>query len=526
LNLETPNSKFYFSFSVFSSSTVKSQKLPPQNNRTMDSTMTVTSNMPSTTNNSSNSKLQARPLHVVFIHLDLGIGGAEQLVLQLATASAALGHKIDLVTTRCEPNHCFAAVKPGGALHHTLHVWGQWIPANIAGYGQAACSTVRLLYLAYRVARKKSPDVIVLDVLPTPLAFLTSTNAALLFYCHFPDKLLTRTQNPSKLSRLYRSLMDAVEERSMQSADVCVVNSLFTRRTVLTTFTKLRTAWPELPVVYPALDTSSLDSAISNVANDKTAKGQKVVFVSLNRFERKKNLGLLLEAAAWLRQNHPKLPAPTIIIAGGYDVKNVENVQYRAELGQLADELQVPTEFVHSISDAKRAELLQTATAVIYTPANEHFGIVPLEAMYAGTPVVAVNSGGPTETVRDGTTGFLCQPSAAGFGKALSTLMQNPAQTVRMGQAARKHVQDTFGEDRLQQEWKQVLEDALVRGRARMAARGNYHLARTIIYCLEAILTLLVCLLLTWLLRQLGLVEPSESIWGTVRRAVVRGDEL
>lgn len=43
-------------------------------------------------------------------------------------------------------------------------------------------------------------------------------------------------------------------------------------------------------------------------------------------------------------------------------------------------------------SDA-RADLLRTASCVLYTPSNEHFGIVPVEAMCCGAPVVAVNSG-------------------------------------------------------------------------------------------------------------------------------------
>ena len=43
-----------------------------------------------------------------------------------------------------------------------------------------------------------------------------------------------------------------------------------------------------------------------------------------------------------------------------------------------------------------------------YTPHNEHFGIVPLECMSAGRPVIAVNSGGPTETVVNDVTGYLC----------------------------------------------------------------------------------------------------------------------
>ena len=61
------------------------------------------------------------PIHVVFVHLDLGIGGAEQLVIQLAKASQDLGYRVDIVTTRCDQDHCFAAVKePDGVLSNNV----------------------------------------------------------------------------------------------------------------------------------------------------------------------------------------------------------------------------------------------------------------------------------------------------------------------------------------------------------------------------------------------------------------------
>jgi glycosyltransferase involved in cell wall biosynthesis len=48
------------------------------------------------------------------------------------------------------------------------------------------------------------------------------------------------------------------------------------------------------------------------------------------------------------------------------------------------------------------------ARVLVYTPEEEHFGIVPVEAMSQGIPVIALDSGGPRETVIDGVTGWLC----------------------------------------------------------------------------------------------------------------------
>lgn len=49
--------------------------------------------------------------------------------------------------------------------------------------------------------------------------------------------------------------------------------------------------------------------------------------------------------------------------------------------------------------------LLRHARVVLYTPSGEHFGIVPLEAMNQGTAVIAVNDGGPIETIIPGPSG-------------------------------------------------------------------------------------------------------------------------
>lgn len=55
-------------------------------------------------------------------------------------------------------------------------------------------------------------------------------------------------------------------------------------------------------------------------------------------------------------------------------------------------------------------ELYAECLCVLYTPENEHFGIVPLEAMAAGKPVLACKSGGPVESIIDRITGFTCDP--------------------------------------------------------------------------------------------------------------------
>lgn len=64
-------------------------------------------------------------------------------------------------------------------------------------------------------------------------------------------------------------------------------------------------------------------------------------------------------------------------------------------------------EFMGEIGNEKRYDLMSRAKAFIFCSDNEDFGIVPVEAMTAGCPVIAYRSGGTTETVIDGQTGIL-----------------------------------------------------------------------------------------------------------------------
>jgi alpha-1,3/alpha-1,6-mannosyltransferase len=458
--------------------------------------------------------------HVVFIHLDLGIGGAEQLVLQLATASQDLGYSVDLVTTRCDQDHCFSSVKlPEGRLSRQVYIYGRWIPPNILGVATALMSTVRMFYLTWQVTRKhRSADVVVVDVLPTSLPLLLSflPTAGILFYCHFPDKLLLQNQGGTA-KRLYRKLLDAMEESTMGLSDTLVVNSKFTLGQVQEHFASL--AQRSISVLYPALDTSNM------VQSNQEPKTIDSTIVSLNRFERKKNIGLLIKAYAYVQKMYSSNKLPKLIIAGGYDTQSVENVQYRGELQQLKEDLGVQVDFRLDISDEERATLFQTALCVVYTPDKEHFGIVPLEAMYAGTPVLAVNSGGPTETVLDNITGLLRDPTPEAFGEALFSLISSPEKATTMGRAGRRHVEETFGTNRFEKEWKQLVEETKER---RVKTRGGKTMilwVNTTTYLIEALLAFFVTILLTWFLRQTGVLKPTQSLLGAVRTGLV-GDEL
>jgi alpha-1,3/alpha-1,6-mannosyltransferase len=56
--------------------------------------------------------------HTVFFHPDLGIGGAERLVVDAAVALQERGHKVTIFTSHCDPRHCFDEARDGKPPRH------------------------------------------------------------------------------------------------------------------------------------------------------------------------------------------------------------------------------------------------------------------------------------------------------------------------------------------------------------------------------------------------------------------------
>ncbi|CAN9514253.1 unnamed protein product [Ophioblennius macclurei] len=386
-------------------------------------------------------------VRVVFLHPDLGIGGAERLVVDAAVALKSQGCSVQIWTAHYDPTHCFSET-----LDPDLPVVcvGDWLPTSVFGYLHALCAYLRMIFVALYLIFLSGVeyDVIFCDQVSAciPVLRLSRHRKKVLFYCHFPDQLLT--QRKSALKKIYRAPIDWLEESTTGMADMILVNSQFTAGVFRETFHSLNRV--QTDVLYPSLNTFTFDqpSADAQGLEGLLPEGTSSLFLSLNRYERKKNLGLALEALAALRSRLPsgQRAGVHLVVAGGYDDRVAENVQHYGELKELAEQLRLGdcVTFLRSPSDSQKVALLRGSAAVLYTPSREHFGIVPVEAMYCCCPVIAVNSGGPLESVADGETGFLCEPTAQAFSEAMERLVSDARLRRDMGQAGRRRVRDKF----------------------------------------------------------------------------------
>lgn len=323
-----------------------------------------------------------------------------------------------------------------------------------------------MLYLAIIVILfYHSIDLIILDGISLPIPLLKLFSYKVLFYCHFPDLLLcTNRKGISK--QYYRYFIDYLEEWSTSYSSHILVNSYFTLEIFQETFPNISKKYiPQ--VLYPVVREIAIeDLPLNPMEYTPYCKGYDYIFLSLNRYERKKNIQLAISSLKQLYKNielHNLSSSSSLVlledihhistkmlsnhkillvIAGGYDIYLNENVEYLKELFDYCKELGLTYQYITedsiktnhiqydvniifrtSISTVERTSLLLQTIGLLYTPEREHFGIVPIEAMSLSVPVIACNSGGPKETIAHNITGYLCQSNIEEFSMAMLQLL-------------------------------------------------------------------------------------------------------
>lgn len=387
--------------------------------------------------------MQPDQLRIAFLHPDLGIGGAEQLVINLAVALQNKGHYVKIYTPHHDPNHCFKETKDGTL---NVEVRGSCFPHQIFGKFIALCAYIRMMLAAiYIVLYGGHYDCIIVDQVSVCVPILRLFRRKVLFYCHFPDKLLC-VERSSYLKRFYRFFLDFFEEITLIPVNLILVNSQFTQGVFYSNFRLLKKKPTE--VLYPAIDLTKFDN-VNEILTDKPSEKDYFIpepfFLSINRYERKKNVNLAIEAFERYKTKN-KESKVKLVIAGGYDTRVNENVQHKAELEDLALRLNVSSSVIFriNVSDEERGYLLKNALGLLYTPANEHFGIVPLEAQYMGTPVLASNTGGPKETVIEKETGFLLSKEPEDWAVKMKILADDIKLKKEMGRKGKENVLNKF----------------------------------------------------------------------------------
>lgn len=166
------------------------------------------------------------------------------------------------------------------------------------------------------------------------------------------------------------------------------------------------------------------------------------------RLEREKEIGSLVEAMAEVVQTHPD----AICCVAGQGAQ-------KDELLARIDTLRLnPNVRLLGFRDDVLSLIGAAELFVLPSPA-EPFGLVLLEAMALGVPVIATSAGGPLEIVSHNESGLLVPPSDAhALAEAINELLDNPQQRQAMGKAGRARFEERFTARRMAREIKALYE--------------------------------------------------------------------
>ena len=222
---------------------------------------------------------------------------------------------------------------------------------------------------------------------------------------------LIRTQQLRILAR---------DERFNASAfDLILVNSYFSREGLL------RVYGLDSRVCYLGVDTKLF-------VNHRYPRENFVV--SVGALGQHKNVELAIKAVSKIAAPRPRL----VWIA------NVVEDWYYEKMRSLAESHRVTFEARASINDNQLVDILNRATAMVYAPRLEPFGLAPLEANACGLPVVAVAEGGVRETIIDGVNGFLVQHEPQMMAHAIQRLAHDKDLAAQLSKNASKIIQEKW----------------------------------------------------------------------------------
>ena len=151
-------------------------------------------------------------MRVLIVHPDLGVGGAERLILDVAAATKLNGNDVTILTNQYDQTHCFEDSKD----FHIISKF-QSMPRHLFGKFHAFFAYFKLMLASLWIIYFSGLefDAVICDQISLPVAAFKLNNYKVLFYCHFPDQLLcVYDKRKQFMKRLYRLPLDWLETKT------------------------------------------------------------------------------------------------------------------------------------------------------------------------------------------------------------------------------------------------------------------------------------------------------------------------
>ena len=360
--------------------------------------------------------LVQKRLRVAFVHSHFtSREGAGRVVLELASRLAAQGHDVLVLSGRQCPE---VVGRYRGPVYKEI---AGPLPSEISHYVVAPL-IVRGLFDALDAF---CPDIVVPNVFPSnywvALYKHRRPKVTFVWFCHEPT---TWTYRPRAISGVPARIRWAtailgpsppyqhLDRWCAQSADSIVTNSQYTAGLVQ------RYYRCDATVVYPGVDTDEF--------HPSRDRGSYILVVG--KMIPFKNFELAIDAVSLCREELEERKIRLVLAGDGPSRSALRERAALAGIGSLTD-------FVGHKSDLEIQNLYSHALMTLFTTLSEPFGLVPIESMACGTPVISVDAGGPAETIVNLKTGILAKPSPDAFSDGIRALIRDSTLIENMGAA-------------------------------------------------------------------------------------------
>ena len=371
-------------------------------------------------------------------------GGIARNIAQLARSLAADGHHVHVLTKTQEAATVDFEegvwVHRVEIRHHPLpasspiapHV----VPSHIWNYGQTMLGEVRAIEM------KRKVDVVYCPLWDCePLAFLIDGKFPLIVALQTTMKFWLESQ-PLKvtderwMAEFGRPIL-AMEEFILNNAPLMHANS---RAIVRDIRKKYGLALAEERLFYSP---HGMEDWLESMGAPTPCPGEtRILFVG--RLESRKGIDILLEAAPGILK---KYPSAVLDIVGDDTILRPDGTTYKGEFlkQRISPEISGRIRFHGRVEEEALRSFYHNCDVFVGPSRYESFGLVFLEALVFGKPIIAGNAGGAPEVVTHMKTGLIVSPGdAEELSGALDMLLSDAALRGRMGRAARQDYEERF----------------------------------------------------------------------------------
>ncbi len=368
---------------------------------------------------------------------NLPSGGAKRMIYEQIRRLAGQ-HEFHVFTTN-HADHEFCDIRPFVKSHHVFeYKLGKLFQSPFGRLNQL----VRLLNLQNLIKINKNIAKIIdagdfdfvwvnpCQVQNCPAVLQTIQETPKLFYCQEPlrilyenmparpyDKKVNKIRNfldiIDPVRKLFFQQLKMNDQRNFTRADFIIVNSNYMNEIVSKIYNV------QTSTNYGGVDINFFDT-------DQYQKED--FFFSVGSLTPLKGFDFLIRAIGLLPEES-RLP---LVIAS-----NFENPPEKTYISDLAKSLNVELRLLLGISDDLLKELYNKAKITLYAPIREPFGLVAIESMASGTPVIGVAEGGLKETIVHGTTGYLTNRDEKEFASAILDLLSDSQKLEEFGISAK-----------------------------------------------------------------------------------------